>query len=542
MQSQPAHQSKLDDVAEGLPLCSALQYLPSALRDTGKRQLDCLGIATAVLALCQQISQHHQQHADLASSSMMVSDDHCWLSVSGAPGGPEVQVEVTDPRQLQPAHLSNWLYAGGHGLACSAANVVMILVAGMMPEELKDDAAADNVRHIQVHMLQQLAQQHPQAMFYSNYFRWGMLLEELELVQLATAAESGDMQLLQQSAQLGPQQLQSQQYYQQSQQLSTGWQWHPSSCAAFGWLNRLQAALCGNTDNLLALQPMTTTHAANQQQPHQGPAATWHHISRSLLQQALSSVQDCTHVLQKYSACAGKPDRAADQQLLEAVRDLWQNMADACRAVACLQQLQEHEQQQGRQAGQHSPRAAPNTADDPGPPGPPVRIIGAEAPPAVATAGATLNTDGVMQQGKQPGDNHITADVPATAPVTGHTVHLGAAVSRANLEFILTNQIENSSWLQAQLTFMDALCAYYGDDSTDLPTNIVGYFVEVASTYTQSARTAAIAAVAEQVASSRMKALADVNTAAGCAWLEVAPDLQQLVQMPSSRKRKRKEM
>eukprot|EP00878_Enallax_costatus_P028988 GHUV01031362.1.p1 GENE.GHUV01031362.1~~GHUV01031362.1.p1 ORF type:complete len:267 (+),score=98.31 GHUV01031362.1:122-922(+) len=153
------------------------QYLPSALRDTGKRQLDCLGIATAVLALCQQISQHHQQHADLASSSMMVSDDHCWLSVSGAPGGPEVQVEVTDPRQLQPAHLSNWLYAGGHGLACSAANVVMILVAGMMPEELKDDAAADNVRHIQVHMLQQLAQQHPQAMFYSNYFRWGMLLE-----------------------------------------------------------------------------------------------------------------------------------------------------------------------------------------------------------------------------------------------------------------------------------------------------------------------------------------------------------------------------
>eukprot|EP00878_Enallax_costatus_P044449 GHUV01053079.1.p1 GENE.GHUV01053079.1~~GHUV01053079.1.p1 ORF type:complete len:155 (+),score=46.07 GHUV01053079.1:96-560(+) len=111
MQSQPAHQSKLDDVAEGLPLCSALQYLPSALRDTGKRQLDCLGIATAVLALCQQISQHHQQHADLASSSMMVSDDHCWLSVSGAPGGPEVQVEVTDPR---------WAHARA-GSSCSSS-------------------------------------------------------------------------------------------------------------------------------------------------------------------------------------------------------------------------------------------------------------------------------------------------------------------------------------------------------------------------------------------------------------------------------------
>lgn len=75
-----------------------LQYLPSALRNSGKRQLDCLGIATAVLALCQQISQQHSQHADLASSTMMVSDDHCWLRLAGAADGNWVQVEVTDPR------------------------------------------------------------------------------------------------------------------------------------------------------------------------------------------------------------------------------------------------------------------------------------------------------------------------------------------------------------------------------------------------------------------------------------------------------------
>lgn len=61
-------------------------------------------------------------------------------------------------------------------MTCSPASVVMILVAGMMPEELKDDAAAEHVRRTQLHLLQ-LAEQFPQAMFYSNYFRWGMLHE-----------------------------------------------------------------------------------------------------------------------------------------------------------------------------------------------------------------------------------------------------------------------------------------------------------------------------------------------------------------------------
>lgn len=53
----------------------------------------------------------------------------------------------------------------------------MTLVAGMMPEELKDDAAADHIRSVQLHLMQQLAHQHPQAMFYSNYYCWGMLHE-----------------------------------------------------------------------------------------------------------------------------------------------------------------------------------------------------------------------------------------------------------------------------------------------------------------------------------------------------------------------------
>jgi hypothetical protein len=65
-----------------LLLLLSLQYLPSALKDSGKRQLDCLGIATAVLGMCHHIAaQQPEQHADLAACIMVVSDDHCWLAL-----------------------------------------------------------------------------------------------------------------------------------------------------------------------------------------------------------------------------------------------------------------------------------------------------------------------------------------------------------------------------------------------------------------------------------------------------------------------------
>lgn len=90
-----------------------MQYLPSALRESGKRQLDCLGIATAVLAMCHQVAaQQPEQHSQLAAVVMVVSDDHCWLALpaagqAAAAAGDDsssdqqqqevVHIEVTDP-------------------------------------------------------------------------------------------------------------------------------------------------------------------------------------------------------------------------------------------------------------------------------------------------------------------------------------------------------------------------------------------------------------------------------------------------------------
>ncbi|KAF6265242.1 hypothetical protein COO60DRAFT_1036222 [Scenedesmus sp. NREL 46B-D3] len=340
--------------------------------------------------MCHAIAaQHSVQHADLAAASMMVSDDHCWLSLpqqqqqqqaghaaTSSTGSDDVQqlvnVEVTDPRPLKAADMANWLYAGTSGSRpCSPHQVIMILVAGLMPEELKDEAAAAQLAAVQMALLGNLAAAHPAALFYSNFFRWGMLHEEQELRQLVAAAEAGTPGELQRLALLRADQLQSQCCYAESVRRSSGMQWHPHSCAAFGWLNRMQAALCGDTDELLLLssswrvqaaasRAVGSTAAASasdkvQSTPGAGTAvgaAFWLGLATHLFEQALAAVGGCTAVLRQYTGAAGKPDKSADKQLMEAVRDLWANLADACKAMAALQQLADTEQQQQ----QHSSR------------------------------------------------------------------------------------------------------------------------------------------------------------------------------------------
>jgi hypothetical protein len=47
----------------------------------------------------------------------------------------------------------------------------MVLVAGLMPEELQDEAAAQRLREVQLQLLGELARAQPGALFYSNFFR-----------------------------------------------------------------------------------------------------------------------------------------------------------------------------------------------------------------------------------------------------------------------------------------------------------------------------------------------------------------------------------
>jgi hypothetical protein len=368
--------------------------------------------------------------------------------------------------------------------------------------------------------------------------RWGMLLEETELQELAAAAEaaaaSGHMADLTALALLPPAQLQSQQHYTTSRQRSSGWQWHPSSCAAFGWLNRMQAALCGETDDLLYLTAQQGTAAAGVQ--------PWMDMAVFLLQQALEAVAGCTAVLRQYSGCAGKPNKQADTQLLEAVRDLWQNLADASKAVAYLQQLSDQLQ--------HTHQAA-SPAHQPQPQGP----VEQAAPVSTSDAGAPSDCDHHQKQQQQqqqqqetaqhsPG-GHLGSDVPAAAAVPSHTVHLAAAVGKAAAgsqsqqgaaSITMQDVLSTSSWLQAQLEFLDSLLCFFGEESADVPAGIVADAITVAGTFTSAARQQALGDAVGQgvVLSSRVQGLVG-----NAVWAELQPGLQQQLQMPGSRSRKR---
>lgn len=358
--------------------------------------------------------------------------------------------------------------------------------------------------------------------------RWGMIHEETELQELAAAAESaaasGHMADLKALALLPPGQLQSQQHYTTSMQRSSGWQWHPSSCAAFGWLNRMQAALCGETDDLLCLTAQQGTAAAGVQ--------PWMDIAVFLLQQALEAVAGCTAVLRQYSGCAGKPNKQADTQLLEAVRDLWQNLADASKAVAYLQQLFDQLQ--------HTHAAASPAQQPQGP-------VAQPASPPATDAGEPPQCDQQQQQqaAQQSPGGHPGSDVPAAAAVPSHTVHLAIAVGKAAAgshsqqgaaNMTMRDTLSNSSWLQVQLQFLDALLCFFGEESADVPAGIVADAVTVAGTFSSAARQKALGdAVGEGVVlSSRVQGL--VGSAV---WAELQPGLQQQLQMPGTRSRKR---
>jgi hypothetical protein len=87
---------------------------------------------------------------------------------------------------------------------------------------------------------------------------------------------------------------------------------------------------------------------------------------------------------------------------------------------------------------------------------------------------------------------------------------------------------------------LDAVLGFFGEESADVPAAAVAHFLVAAATFTPAAREQAVAAGLEQqrLASGRLQGLAGA-----AAWRDMPPGagLQQTLQMPSARKRKRKE-
>jgi hypothetical protein len=614
------------------------QFLPSALRDTGKRQLDCVGIGTAVLAMCHAVAAAApQQHGELSAAMLVVSDDHCWIGLpvnlsqhsnstvaqAAATVAPLckqqqqqqehhqqqqqqqrvlVHVEVTEPRVLAANDMRGWLYAGGEGEPLTPAQVVVVLVGALMPEESKDRTAALALRTAQQDLLlalliagaaaqldqaagsssnskssssteltggstahcselvlqwvcalsQQQQQQYPCAQQqqqvppmlqtplvprkpptppYSALFRWGMLAEEAELSQLAAAAQHGCTAEYARLVRLGAQELASQRLYAAASAASGGRMWHPASCAAFGFFNRLQVALCGETDDLLALQQQTRERQppaadadadADATAAHGGgsvsnkgccsscrccdgppcqdsppAAAEWRDAAETLLRSALAVLPGCTAVLRRYAGAAGQPDKSADSQLVEALTDLMHNLSDACQALAILRGV----------------CAAPGAA-------------------------------GGSRNGAGAGVDHSSSSSSSS--------RVGLCPPDAQ-EAAVNGTLGDGELLHTPLQLLDALCCYYGDDG-ELPGMLVEHFVDAARTFTPAARAAAAAAMCCAAAagagaaalgegvlvSARLRGLAVSGCPVGDAWHDLGAELQQALQLPSSRKRQRR--
>ena len=72
--------------------------------------------------------------------------------------------------------------------------VVLLLVAGMMPEaadDSDDEDIAQALGQAQMQLLEGLGKKYPQALFYSHYYRWGLLVQvSRDLLVLLSARRS----------------------------------------------------------------------------------------------------------------------------------------------------------------------------------------------------------------------------------------------------------------------------------------------------------------------------------------------------------------
>ncbi|KAK9846774.1 hypothetical protein WJX84_001352 [Apatococcus fuscideae] len=171
----------------------------------GKRQLDCAGVVTTTLAVCQRLALD-PEHADLAACRFQVSEDHCWLTL-GEDGSREASVEVTTDAAAKrglaadAAAWEGWLYSGGHASVCSPQMCVAALVASMNPSIVarqNTGTDAEGVQLLQESLLKLIHTEHPGAMYPAATCALGDLCEIWGQEDVETALAAGDAESLSQ--------------------------------------------------------------------------------------------------------------------------------------------------------------------------------------------------------------------------------------------------------------------------------------------------------------------------------------------------------
>ncbi|KAK9845929.1 hypothetical protein WJX81_006194 [Elliptochloris bilobata] len=155
------------DVLHAQHIYVFVQILRAGKASKARRQLDCAGVVTTVLAACQRLARV-PAHEDLLGVRFQVSEDHCWLSLDGS-GARTAAVEVTTDtaakRGLAPSEDAwrGWLYSGGCAAVCSPQMCVTALVASLNPAinpRQNSGSDSEEVQCLQRRLLE-LARCHP---------------------------------------------------------------------------------------------------------------------------------------------------------------------------------------------------------------------------------------------------------------------------------------------------------------------------------------------------------------------------------------------
>ena len=133
-----------------------------------KRLLDCAGVATSCVCACRALAARHG-HADRASATLQVSEDHGWVQLAPE-GGREGAVEVTTADKAKrgqaptPAAWAGWIYAHGRGVLCSPRQLLAAVAASINPAVTKKEDS-EALQALQAALLARLHAKAPDAAY-----------------------------------------------------------------------------------------------------------------------------------------------------------------------------------------------------------------------------------------------------------------------------------------------------------------------------------------------------------------------------------------
>ena len=276
----------------------------------------------------------------------------------------------------------------------------------------------------------------------------------------------------------------------------------------------------------------------------------WLQLSSFIMSQALAALSPAAAVLMSYAGLAAPSE---DKELMKDVEGMMEELADAVEGLRQLHVLM-IVGETAAAAGGGGGRAA--TAAAGGGNG-----FNAAAADPILGAVTDRADDVTMHNGefaagvteRQTDQEHIPMSRRNTSSDNqsdgaSETALIALAGSKVS---IVGDRLTVTEWLVPVMLFMDVICCYCGD-SEEVPLAVVGHFLAVAKCFTPEARAAAAVAVQTQLKSSRMvgAVLAVSNAGAGGVnsghgggssyWVGLTAELPQLLQLPSTRKRKRK--